>query len=196
MFGRSKEKDAPAPAPAVELTKTGGKGRPTPKRSQAQARNKRPLVPADRKAAAKAAREAAREERVRTQHALATGDERNLPLRDRGPQKRLVRDVVDSRANIGEWFLGVAGIALVVSMISSSTGSQALILATTIVIYAMLALVVVDSVLLSRRIKKELQARSLTPERGVVGYGVTRALQIRRMRRPIPMIPRGGAPRP
>lgn len=197
MFGRSKEKQAPTSvaAPTIELTKGGGKGRPTPKRSEAQARNARPLVPADRKAAAKAARATTREERMKVQAALVSGDERYLPVRDRGAQKRFVRDVVDSRRNVGEYFLIIAGASLVLSMIAQPLGSTQLLLGTTVLIYGMLAVVVVDSVLLGRRVKRAVAERFSEPERGLVSYGVTRALQIRRMRRPVPMIARGATPR-
>jgi len=185
----------PVAAPAMELTKDGGKGRPTPKRSEAQARNARPLVPADRKAAARAARESSREERMKVQAALVSGDERYLPVRDRGPQKRFVRDVVDSRRNVGEYFLIIAGASLILSMIAQPLGSRQLLLGTTVLIYGMLAVVVVDSILLGRRVKRAVAGRFSEPERGLVSYGVTRALQIRRMRRPVPMIPRGATPR-
>ncbi|NAZ74547.1 DUF3043 domain-containing protein [Kineococcus sp. T13] len=196
MFGRSKEKPAPAPeAPAVELTKVGGKGRPTPRRSEAQARNVRPLVPVDRKAAARSAREAQRAERAKVQSALMTGDERYLPLRDRGPQKRFVRDVVDARRNVGEYFLIIAGVSLVLSMLATPLGSAELVLVTTLLIYLMLAVVVVDSIVLGRKLKRAVAARFEEPERGLVSYGVTRALQIRRMRRPVAMVPRGAQPR-
>ncbi len=196
VFGRSKEKQAPVVVEApAEPVRTAGKGRPTPKRSEAQARNQRPLVPADRKAARTASKQALREDRARMQQALLTGDERYLPYRDKGPQKRFVRDVVDARRNVGEYFLIIAGVALVISMLAPATGSVALIGATTLVIYGMLAVVIVDSVLLGRRIKRLAADRFEIPERGLVGYGVTRALQIRRLRRPVPMVDRGHSPR-
>nr|WP_276611947.1 DUF3043 domain-containing protein [Kineococcus vitellinus] len=177
------------------MTKVGGKGRPTPRRSEAQARNVRPLVPVDRKAAARSAREAQRAERAKVQSALMTGDERYLPLRDRGPQKRFVRDVVDARRNVGEYFLIIAGVSLVLSMLATPLGSAELVLVTTLLIYLMLAVVVVDSIVLGRKLKRAVAARFEEPERGLVSYGVTRALQIRRMRRPVAMVPRGAQPR-
>jgi hypothetical protein len=202
VFGRSKEKSAAPATPGkvaegsvVELTKVGGKGRPTPKRSEAQARNARPLVPTDRKAAQKVSREAQREERAKMQSALLTGDERYLPVRDRGAQKRFVRDVVDARRNVGEYFLIIAGVSLVLSMIAQPLGSAQLLLGTTLLIYLMLAIVIIDSILLGRKVSRAVKARFPEPERGVVSYGVTRALQIRRMRRPVPMVARGAQPR-
>lgn len=199
MFGRSKEKPAASTKVAegslVELTKDGGKGRPTPKRSEAQARNARPLVPTDRKAAQKLSRDAQREQRAKMQSALLTGDERYLPVRDRGAQKRFVRDVVDARRNVGEYFLIIAGASLILSMIAQPLGSAQLLLGTTILIYLMLAIVVIDSILLGRKVSRAVKGRFPDPERGLVSYGVTRALQIRRMRRPVPMVNRGALPR-
>ena len=59
------------------------------------------------KAARRAEREAAAQERMRQRAALETGDERGLPARDKGPQKRWVRDYVDARTGIGEWLMPV-----------------------------------------------------------------------------------------
>ena len=39
---------------------------------------------------------------------MQTGDERNMPAKDRGPVRRFIRDSVDARWNLGEFFLPVA----------------------------------------------------------------------------------------
>ena len=41
-----------------------------------------------------------------------TGDEANLPLRDKGPAKRFIRDYVDARWNVGEFMLPVMVLVL------------------------------------------------------------------------------------
>ena len=56
-----------------------GKGAPTPSRAQQEAARKRPLVPDDRKEAAKQARAKAAEARERARVGMAAGDERYLP---------------------------------------------------------------------------------------------------------------------
>ncbi|MCB2777002.1 DUF3043 domain-containing protein, partial [Listeria monocytogenes] len=77
VIGRSKDqRDAEpaatrapsAPAPGM----AGGKGRPPPSRKEAEAANKRPLVPTDRKAAAKDARTKARIQRDLEYKAMQT----------------------------------------------------------------------------------------------------------------------------
>ena len=203
MFGRAKEKTpaagaSPAPRPGTAgspAPKPGGKGRPTPSRSQAQARNRRPLVPSDRKAAQRAARESVRAARAQMQQALVTGDERFFPLRDRGPQKRLARDMVDARRNVGEYFLFVAFAALLLTFVTQAAASPWLLAVSTILIYAMAIAVLLDCILLGRRLKRAAVERFGHVERGLVGYGVSRALQIRRLRRPVPGVERGQAPR-
>ena len=94
------------------------KGRPTPKRSDAQTQRRALARCADdRKEAAKRQREARRADMARQREALACGDERYLPVRDKGPVRRFARDFVDSRFCIAEYFLPLAVIILILSMI-------------------------------------------------------------------------------
>ena len=107
MFGRSKESTAPTADPAgADATKPGGKGRPTPKRREVEKGRRRAITaPRDRKEAYKQTRERQREERTRSMQALRAGDEKHLPLRDRGPVKKYARDLVDARRSVAEFFL-------------------------------------------------------------------------------------------
>ena len=188
-------RDEVAAKPDGAAVKPGGKGRPTPSRSEAQARNRRPLVPTDRKAASRAAREALREERAKMHQALMTGDEKHLPARDKGPQKRLARDIVDSRRNVGEYFLIIALVALVMSFIAPLLNSREALFASTALIYSTLVVVVIDSVLVSRKVKRAAAERFGTVDRGLGGYALSRALQVRRLRRPVVGVKRGEPPR-
>ena len=111
MFGRKKE--APSAQDSVDQQAVGatardsatGKGAPTPKRSAQVAARKRPLVPEDRKASKAAERVAVQEQRLKMRQAMDTGDEKFLPLRDKGPQKRFARDYVDARFSLGEYLM-------------------------------------------------------------------------------------------
>jgi hypothetical protein len=80
------------------MTTQDGKGRPTPKRKEAESKRKvsslAPIVSKEQKRAAKAL---ARQDRVAQRAAYMRGDESALPLRDRGPARRFVRNYVDSR---------------------------------------------------------------------------------------------------
>ncbi len=115
--GRRSAETTPDPASdltAQQLTAVG-KGRPTPKRSEAQGRRQGPPPPppTTRKEAYKRMREQQAANRGSAREAAARGDDSALPARDRGPEKRLVRDVVDSRRNAGSLFLVVAALVLV-----------------------------------------------------------------------------------
>lgn len=168
------------------------KGRPTPKRSDAQSqRRSRAHTPTNRKDAAKAQREARRADMARQREAMASGDERYLPARDKGPVRRFARDYVDSRWAVAEFFLPMAVVILVLTMIRvPSIQSIALLLWLVIIV-----LIVLDSVLIWFRLGKLLQERFPNENlKGVKAYAVMRTLQMRRLRLPKPQVKRGEKP--
>jgi len=199
VFGRGKSQAAAHPGDRVETAKQSGKGRPTPTRRQAEQRNRRPLVGGsalapnasrgERKAARKARREVASAERLRQRQAMLTGDEANLPARDRGPARRWTRDYVDARRNVGEYFLPVALAVLGMSLLPRTQ------IISMILLYTVLLAVIVDSVLLRRTLKRSLDARFGDKAAGAAGYGMSRALQFRRWRMPRPRVARGEYPK-
>lgn len=193
MFGR--KRDAPAPEQvAHEATDRDeqaiGKGTPTPKRKTQEAARKRPLVPDDRKAAKVANRESARADRERTRRALDTGEERYLPARDKGEQRRFARDMVDARFNAGEYLM-IAALVFVMLTLVPNPSIQTIIL---LVFWVAFLIVFVDGFLLSRRVKRRLTEKFGMPERGVGWYAVMRSIQIRRLRLPKPQVKRGQHP--
>lgn len=194
VFGRKNEPAAesagqPEEKPAASIA---GKGTPTPRRKDQEAARRRPLVPADRKASKVAEREAAAEERARVRRALETGDERHLPFKDRGPQKRFTRDVVDARFNIGEYLMFAALAFVVISfVVPQASDAQVYILTAFWVVFI---LVLADTFWLSRQLKKRLTAKFGEVERGTVWYGSMRALQFRPLRLPKPQVTRGQYP--
>lgn len=171
--------------------KQGGKGRPTPKRRDSQP-TRRPLgaPPRDRKEAVRVQREEAKRRRGDVRTAMASGDDTYLPARDKGPVRRYVRDVVDSRRSVAEYFLPAALVIFLVSTFSA--GNPALALASSLAFYGMLLLMTVDSIFLNRRIKSELAAHYPGQStRGVTFYAIMRSMQFRRMRFPKPRLNRG-----
>ncbi|MEU9100910.1 DUF3043 domain-containing protein [Streptomyces sp. NPDC048361] len=168
------------------------KGRPTPKRSEAQTQRRRAsTVPTDRKEAAKRQREARRVDMAKQREALANGDQRYLPARDKGPVRKFTRDFVDSRFSVAEMFLPLAVIILVLSMIRIGSLQNLSLLLWLVVI----VLIVLDSVGLAFRLKRALAARFPDePKKGAVAYGLMRTLQMRRLRLPKPQVKRGERP--
>ena len=198
MFSRKKSSDVASAADpvtaAAEIEQPGRKGRPTPKRREAEAANKRPLVPDDRRAAAKAARIKQREARDREYQAMKSGDERNLPPRDRGPVRRYVRDYVDARRNVAEYFLFVAAAFLVLTFVANQAPSLAFL--AIIGVYLVVLIAIVDSFIMWRMLKKRLITK-FGPDalvRGLGMYATMRAFQIRRARLPKPMVKHGEYP--
>ncbi|MFC4030264.1 DUF3043 domain-containing protein [Streptomyces polygonati] len=165
------------------------KGRPTPKRSEAQTlRRKAAVVPTDRKAAAKQARETRRTEMARQRAALAGGDERYLPVRDRGPVRKFARDYVDARMRVAEFFLPIALLILVLSVVRIGSLQNLSLLLWLVVIVGIL----VDSVITGLRLRGLLRTRFPDKNvKGAVAYGLMRTLQMRRLRMPKPQVERG-----
>ena len=92
--------DAPSEGTVLNGT-PAGKGRATPSRAEQEAARKRPLVPDTKEAKARAKADlAAQREKARI--GMANGDQRYLPARDQGPQRKFVRDWVDAGWHLGE----------------------------------------------------------------------------------------------
>jgi len=168
-----------------------GKGRPTPKRSQVVEARKRPLVSADRSEARKHARASMQLERDKQRIGLANGVEKYLPMRDRGPQKRFVRDFVDARTSAGEFMLPVLVVIIILSLIPI----PALEIATVALLWLFLAIAVVDVLLLNRKLVRQLGEKfGTTKVEKVRLYSAMRAMQLRQMRLPKPQVKRGEWP--
>jgi hypothetical protein len=206
VFGRSKDSSTGATAatgqtPLTEETSGlvevpgGTKGRPTPKRKVAEAANRRPLVPTDRKAAAKEARSAQRAERDKQYAAMQTGDERYLPAKDKGPVRRYVRQYVDARWSLGEMFLPIAIVMLLLNMLLSQVSAEFAFLGL-VVLYVFIIAMVVDVAIMWRKLRKRLVAKfgADAVVRGTMMYAVTRVFQIRRARLPKPQVKHGEYP--
>ena len=165
------------------------KGRPTPKRKEAQAARKvSSIAPASTKAEKARAKEAAKSARIAQRAAYLRGDESALPLRDKGPVKKYVRNYVDSRRSIGEYFLPVIFVVLFLTLIPSKIFQ----LGSIAVMYTVLLVSVVDGFLLTRKLKREVRAKFPGAElKGIGMYGWLRSTQMRRMRTPKPSIKAG-----
>lgn len=167
--------------------KNGGKGTPTPSRAAQEAARKRPLVPDDRKEAARQARAKSAEAREKARVGMAVGDERYLPARDRGPQKKFVRDYVDARFSVGEVLIPVMFAVIVLTFIPSAQVQVAGI----VVLWVFFAVAVVDVVILGFILNKKLAAKfGADKVERVRWYAAMRALQLRPLRLPKPQVKR------
>ncbi|WP_416967085.1 DUF3043 domain-containing protein [Streptomyces sp. 4F14] len=196
VFRSRATKDEKAAADEASLTDStqprdpqAPKGRPTPKRSEARStRRSVANTPMTRKEAAKRQREDRRRALDKQREALAGGDERYLPARDQGKVRKFARDFIDSRLNVAETFLPMAVVILALSIVRVAE-LQTLSLLLWLVL---IVLIVLDSFVISFRLRKQLTARF--PEerhKGAVPYALMRSLQVRRLRLPKPQVKRG-----
>ncbi|MCL6674302.1 MULTISPECIES: DUF3043 domain-containing protein [Streptomyces] len=196
---RSRAKDEKAPADKAAVTDSkqtrdpqAPKGRPTPKRSEAQSQRRSVAnTSTSRKDAAKRQREDRRAALERQRQALAGGDERYLPARDKGPVRKFARDWIDSRFNVAEFFLPMAVVILVLSVVRVASLQNIALLLWLVVI----VLIVLDAFVSGFRLRKALGERFPDHNRkGAVAYGLMRSLQMRRLRLPKPQVKRGERP--
>jgi hypothetical protein len=165
------------------------KGRATPTRREREAARKRPLVPTDRRLAARTSRDQMAAERERARIGMANGDEKYLPARDKGPQKRYVRDYIDARWSIGEVLLPL----LVVVIIGSFFESIAVYV--FLGVYAIIAVVVIEAIIVSTILKRKLVAKfGAGKVERIAWYASMRMVQLRVLRLPKPRVKRGEFP--
>jgi len=162
---------------------TPAKGRETPKRPTVGRRPAGPTRPLSK--------EEERERRRKLRAEAAAEFRREGGPRDRGPERLLARNVVDSRRTVGTWFFGGALIVL----IGSNAAMPPVVRLISNLLWGALALgVVIDSVLICRKIGKLVRERfPKTDQRmgSLYLYAVMRAITFRRMRAPAPQVKLG-----
>jgi hypothetical protein len=187
-----KSDDAPATVTTVHDARPGAKNRPTPKRSAQEAARRQPLVVTDRKAAKDRDKAKRRETMTRQRAAMVTGDDAHLPPRDKGPERRFIRDYVDARWNVGEVILPVMVLVLLLSFLKTTWALTIVFVVT----YGLIAVAVLDAILMWRRVKSRLADKygaGAVPSGGAM-YAVMRAFQLRPTRMPKPQVKRGDYP--
>jgi len=164
------------------------KGKPTPQRKEQEAARKRPLV-APRTKEGKAAQAAKmRSERLAAREGYAAGDDKYLPKRDAGPQRRMIRDVVDSGwFTIGEFLLPIMIVSILIPPVNQLAALVNLVVLTLFIVY------VADTFVIARRAKKRLSDKfgSGKVEKGIWTYVAFRAMYPRMLRLPKAQVPRG-----
>jgi hypothetical protein len=166
--------------------KAQGKGRPTPSRKEAEAAaRERAKVPRDRKALARMQRQKKIESSRTLREGMKAGDEKALLARDRGPVRRFVRDLVDSRMGFAELLAPMLIVIMLLGYTAGTTGQRY----STALWYTTILLVIGDILLLRFRVRRRV--RAMFPDESVKGltvYAVMRALNLRFLRLPKPKV--------
>ncbi len=164
-----------------------GKGRPTPSRKEAQALKAQPLVGSRDKAVRKAQRLKMNEARERARVGMMAGEERYLGSRDRGSQRRWVRDYVDARISVGEFLIPLMVILLILMFVPGPAQVYGIF-----IVWGFLAFAIVDAVFLGMILKRKLAKKfgAEHVQKGFRWYAAMRAFQFRMMRVPKPQVKR------
>ena len=171
---------------------SGGKGRANPTRREREAANLRPLVSSDRKAGNKASRAKMNEAREKARIGMANGEEKFLPTKDKGVQRRYIRDYVDARWSVGELIIPVMFVVIILTFINSPLLQAIAIFA----LWGFFIVAVIDCIVAGFIIQRKLTAKfgAEKVQKGNRWYTAMRALQLRPMRLPKPQVKRGNFP--
>ncbi|MFT4213475.1 MAG: DUF3043 domain-containing protein [Microbacterium sp.] len=185
----AKKTDAAADT-APETPAGPGKNRPTPSRAEQEAARKRPLVADTKEARAKAKADLAAQ-RDRARIGMANGEEKYLPVRDKGPQRRFVRDFVDAGWHLGEMLMPFMLVVIIATMFNDAFIS----FYAFVGLWVFILFVVGDMVIVSIRVKRRARERwGERTEKGLGWYAAMRTVQMRFMRLPKPQVARGQHP--
>ena len=166
------------------------KGHATPTRKEQEAARTRPLVPSDRRLASRQSRSQVQAQRERARAGMAAGEEKYLPARDKGPQRRYVRDYIDARFSLGEVLLPLL-VLTILSYFFETIAPYVLI-----AVWAVIAVLVVEGIIVGVILRRKLAAKfgEGKVERGVRWYAFMRMIQMRVLRLPKPQVKRGQFP--
>ena len=183
-------KTPPAPDTAPDADAGPGKNRPTPTRAEQEAARKRPLVPDTKEARARAKADLA-SQRETARIGMANGEEKYLPVRDRGPQRKFVRDFVDAGWHAGELLMPLMLVVILVSLVQNT----AIVYYSFVALWVFILFVVGDMIITGARVKKLATAKfGDRTEKGLRWYAAMRTVQMRFMRLPKPQVKRGQYP--
>lgn len=128
---------------------------------------------------------------------MQKGDINHMPKSERLPWRIYIRDYVDARFNLGEWFIPVAFAILIVSMfVTSLMQNQWASIIMMALMYGYLIAVIIDVAVMWRKLKKKLIEKygeaSVAKGSRSASYAWSRAIQVRRWRLPKPRSPKRG----
>jgi Flp pilus assembly protein TadB len=169
----------------------------TPRRKDAERSKKNPIIQSDKKLAKKEQKKKLAEIRELRNRALETGDDKYLPLRDKGEVKRATRDYIDSHTSFSEFFMIFACVIIALFFVTINVLHLIAIGSIVIIImYLFMIIVIFESILKGIALKKFLHKKFNKDKipRGTIWYGISRSLQLRGTRLPKPQVKRGDYP--
>jgi Protein of unknown function (DUF3043) len=166
------------------------KGHATPTRKEREAARKRPLVGGNTPEARAMSKEQERAHRDRARAGMAAGEEKYLPARDRGAQKRYIRDHVDARWGFAELTIPILGLFVLIGLVLPGLANY-----VNYGLWALIVLIIIDVIVLYFTLRRRLAEKFGADRVEKIGlYHATRAIQLRPMRLPKPQVKRGQHP--
>lgn len=181
LFSFLKKSTPDAAVPPAYPGASPRKDRPTPSRKEAEAARMARLHPElDPKKA-----------KLINREAEAATRQKQLSAVENLPERALMRDVVDSRINVGEIALPVMLLILIVVMIPQLAGLADVSL---YLMWGVVVLIAADMFLMWTKYKRLAKERFPDrPVKGMLFYGWNRQMSFRRWRTPAPRVKRGEA---
>jgi hypothetical protein len=190
--------DRPADSDDASTIRTAEakKGRPTPKRREAEAGRYQSITGGRRSAGGRSAgprtpadKSRDKTERASKYQAMKRGEVWALNAKDKGPVRGYVRDYVDSKRRLSEYFMFVL-LLLFVGILFARTSAVSLYVD---VIMLLVVVSLISQALIFRRAFGRIVPAKFPgqPARGLVLYAMMRAMQFRRFRIPAPRVEPG-----
>jgi hypothetical protein len=182
LFRPYERSEAPSEPTTTEPTASSGsaakKKVPTPTRKEAEAARRERLNPTLSPA----------EQRKRDRTAKAKSREAEWAKTDEQPGRVLLRDFIDSRKGLAQWWMPIIISALAIALAVMYIYPDGAAIATALPYLAIIGMAV-HIVLLWRQYKK-LHAERLPnqPLRGLLTYLINRIMNLRRFRNPLPRV--------
>ncbi|MDR3069394.1 MAG: DUF3043 domain-containing protein [Propionibacteriaceae bacterium] len=186
-YQRKADEPAKTVAPAGQSAKAGAEARiakkqgPTPTRRESEEARRQRLHPNLSKAEIRA-----RDRELRAKERVAS-----FERAEGTPVKILARDYIDSRRSLCEWSLPMLASLFGLELLMGYVG-QGFMLVVSIMVWVLMAGIAVDVFMMWRGFKRLYKARIPNESlRGVLIYCISRAIYIRRFRRPAPRVKPG-----
>ncbi|NDE88670.1 MAG: DUF3043 domain-containing protein [Micrococcales bacterium] len=183
---KTKIEDIMTEAKKDSQSKPTGKGRPTPTRKEREAANLKPIVGNRSKEAKAAMRKQQAEARDKARVAMMSGDERYLLPRDRGPQRKIAREVLDSRFTFVELLMFIMILFLISSFVISKSQQESV----SLLMFAALAISIIEVSFLFFKVRKTILEKMPSEkkvQRGTWLYLMMRGMQPKALRIPKPV---------
>lgn len=173
--------EAASTKPADGTTAAGKKKVPTPTRREAEAARRERLNPTL----------SASQQRARDRDAKTRQREDQWKKVDDEPARVLLRDFIDSRTGVTQWWMPIIMSALVLALAVMYIYPPGAIVATAVP-YVALVVLALHVAILWRQFKTLLAERLPdTPKRGLLIYLINRIIAMRRFRVPLPRVKPG-----